>query len=210
MLLLQLCVSTVQLLLPMCKRHGLCVRCLSGVCAVVLQSMLQPICSYAAANMCVPCVCGCIFVAATILSLSTVLLLLPMSVCRACAVRVPCVCRVCVTCVPCACCCVLTTAATVCKSTVLLLLTMCVYRCFCHVCRCILAVAAIVCVPTVLLSVFVGQLVPTVCRCVLAAAVIMCELASADFRRLASASGFRKVCTWVSKVAQIYWNEKFK
>ena len=77
------------------------------------------------------------------------------------------------------------------------------------VCRCILAIAAIVCVPTVLLLLptSVCQLRAVVYLLLLKSCVNLLQLPSEN---VASASGFRKVCTWVSKVAQIYWNEKFK
>ena len=100
----------------------------------------------------------------------------------------------------------LSTAATaafnVCVPCVCRVCAVCVpmYTCYCCYCvrtHCATAAAA-------------NERVPTACRCVLIAAEIVCELASAAFRNVASASGFRKVCTWVSKVAQIYWNEKFK
>jgi hypothetical protein len=88
--------------------------------------------------------------------------------------------------------------------------------CVCRVC----AVCVPVCVPmytcyccycvrTHCATAAANERVPTVGRCVLVAAEIVCELASAAFRNVASASGFRKVCTWVSKVAQFCWNGQF-
>ena len=78
-----------------------------------------------------------------------------------------CVCRVCAVCVPCVC-----RVCAVCVP---------MYTCYC--CYCVRTHCA---------TAAANERVPTPCRCVLVAAEIVCELASAAFRNVASASGFRK------------------
>ena len=96
LLLLQLCVSTVQLLLPMCKRHVCAVyeRCVCRCAILLLPTYMFLCCSQYVCAVCVRVYICCCYNLESIDCATAAAHVCVPCVCRARAVCVPCVCRV--------------------------------------------------------------------------------------------------------------------